>query len=410
MNLKISCVWILATLATLPLTVAADDWPNYRGPNHNGISDETNWHQDWSGSPPKILWRAKVGLGFSSFAVVKDKLFTFGNTAGQDVIFCLNPASGAELWNHSYRADKGARFYQGGTHSTPTVAGDTVYVVGKQGELFALEASTGSVKWQKQVMREVGLGGRDRSTWGFGGSPLVHDSLLILNAGGAGAAFDKETGSVVWRSKGKAGHSTPVPYKADGQNAVAIFGGFGISGVAAKTGRLLWSFPWKTQYEVNAADPVFFSPGKTVFVSSGYNVGGAMLLINGLNSRPIWRNKNMMNHFQSCVLIAGHLYGIHGHSGKNASEIRCVDARSGRVLWRDPTPGLGGISAADGHLIVLGERGTLMIAPASKAGFKPSGRLQVLGGTSWTSPVLANGRIYCRNGRGDVVCVDVSQN
>jgi outer membrane protein assembly factor BamB len=408
MNLKSFCICLVATFIALPLT--ADDWPNYRGPNHNGISSETGWSKNWTAIPPTIRWRAKVGLGFSSFAVVKDKVFTFGNDAGKDVVFCLNAETGAELWRHSYRADRGARFYQGGTHSTPAVDGDTVYVMGKQGELFALSTDTGSVKWSKQIMRELGLSGRDRGTWGFGGSPLVHENLLILNAGGAGAAFDKATGKVVWRSTGKAGHSTPVPYEVNGESAVAIFGGFGVSGVATKNGRQLWTFPWKTQYEVNAVDPVFFSPGKTLFVSSGYDVGGAMLNLNGQGTRPVWRNKNMMNHFQTCVLIAGHLYGIHGHSGKTAGELRCVDARSGRALWRDTMPGLGGISAADGHLILLGERGTLMIAPASRTAFKPVGRLQVLGGTCWTAPVLANSSIYCRNGRGDVVCVDVSKN
>ncbi len=182
-----------------------------------------------------------------------------------------------------------------------------------------------------------------------------------------------------------------------------------VSGVDAATGRKFWSVPWKTQYDVHAADPVFFSPGKTVFVSSGYNVGGAMIHINGANSRALWRNKNMLNHFHSCVLIGANLYGIHGHANKTPGELRCLDARNGRVLWRERSTGLGGMTAAGGHLIILGEKGALMVGKASPDGFRASGRTQVSGGACWTAPVLANGLIFCRNGKGDVVCVDVRE-
>lgn len=399
---------IALLLFTTSAGVVADDWPVYRGPNHNGISTESGWKSSWS-TPPQTLWRAKVGLGHSSFAVAEGKVYTLGNSDNRDSVFCFDAVSGAEVWQYGYPADKGARFYEGGTHSTPTVdvASGTVYVLGKQGQLHALDADTGKVKWSKTIIGELKLGRKDVGTWGMGGSPLVIGDRLYVNAGAAGACFDKNSGEVIWRSGGKSGFSTPLPYDHDGKPALAFFSGRQVVGVDAKTGKPHWSFPWATQYDVNAVDPIFFAPGRTVFVSSGYNVGGGMHLIQGKSARPIWKTKEMINHFNTCVLIDGHLYGIHGHAGKTRGELRCVDARSGRVVWSDRSVGLGSLMVADGKLIVITENGTLLIGPLSQKGFRATGRTQMLGPKCWAAPVLANGLLYARNHRGDVACVDL---
>lgn len=394
--------------ALLPLGAVADDWTVYRGPNHNGISSESGWKSSWT-KPPKILWRAKVGLGHSSFTVSQGKVYTLGNSSSKDTVFCFDAVSGKEIWKHSYPADKGAKFYEGGTHTTPTVdpPSGTVFVFGKQGQLKALDAAKGTVKWEKNAIRELNLGRKDVGLWGLGGSPLVIGNRLYLNAGSGGACLNKKDGSVIWRSRGKSGFSTPLPYDHAGKSALAIFAAQQVTGVDAKTGLPIWSFPWATQYDVNAADPVFFSPGKTLFISSGYNVGGAMYLIEGRSPRSIWRNKNMINHFNTCVMIEGHLYGIHGHAGKTRGELRCLDARTGRTLWSDRSVGLGALMAADGKLIVISENGTLMIGDVSPKGFRSTGRVQVMGPKCWTAPVLANGLVYLRNARGDIACVDL---
>lgn len=401
---------LLIALSYLAISGVAktNDWPVYRGPNNNGISEETGWKSSWS-TPPKVLWRAKVGLGHSSFSVSKGKVYTLGNSANEDTIYCFDAVTGNEVWKHSYPADKGAKFYEGGTHSTPTAdpASNTVFVLGKQGQLNALDAEKGTVKWSRNMIRDLGLGRRDVGTWGLGGSPLIIDDRLYLNAGAAGACLNKADGSVIWRSRGKSGFSTPLPYTHGGKSALALFSANQVAGVDAKTGLQLWSFPWQTQYDVNAADPVFIVPGQTLFISSGYNVGGAAYLVAGGHPRTIWRNKNMLNHFNSCVLIDGHLYGIHGHAGKTRGELRCVDARTGRIKWSDRSIGIGSLMAADGKLIVVSEYGTLLIGEATSQGFKPGGRMQVLGPKCWAAPVLANGFVYVRNARGDIACVDL---
>src|SRR5204863_7722662 len=153
-----------------------------------------------------------------------------------------------------------------------------------------------------------------------------------------------------------------------------------------------------------AADPII--DGDRVFISSGYGKGGALLKPNG-GAEPavLWKNKTLRSQRNAAVLVGGHLYGVDGDTNEKAT-LKCVDMATGEERWSETAVGSGALMAADGKLIVLGDRGELMVAPASPEGFKPTARAQVLGGKCWTVPVLANGLIWCRNSRGDVVCVD----
>jgi outer membrane protein assembly factor BamB len=144
-----------------------------------------------------------------------------------------------------------------------------------------------------------------------------------------------------------------------------------------------------------------------MFVSSGYRTGGALLDVAAGRPSVVWKNQNMHNQLNACVLIKDHLYGTSGQSG-HTGDLRCVDFNTGEVKWKEDTAGLGALMAAGGKLIVLGEKGELIIAEATPEKFKPLARAQVLGGKCWTTPVLSNGRIYCRNSQGALVCVDVS--
>lgn len=392
---------ILALLSALSLR--ADDWPVFRGPNHNGISNEKGWSTDWPDAGPKILWRAAVGLGFSSFAVAGGRAYTLGNISGQDVVYAFDAATGKLLWRHSYACPVGADFYQGGTSSTPTVDGKTVYTLSRKGNLFALDAEKGTVLWGRNIMNELAI--TEANNWGFGGSPVVDGDLLLLNAGGAGAAFEKSTGKVVWKSTGKAGYSTPLPFGTGARRSILLFAGRSLVAVEPQTGRSLWTFPWPTQYDVNAADPVVI--GDRVIISSGYATGAAGLQIQGSRATQIWRNKNLIAHFATGIVLDGYLYAIHGHSGMVPGDLRCIDPKTGEVKWTERPVGIGGLTAADGKLIILSERGNLIVANPSPDSFKSIVQAQVLGGTCWAAPVLANGRIYCRNGAGQIVCVDV---
>jgi outer membrane protein assembly factor BamB len=380
------------------VNLPAADWPNYLGRDHNGISKETGWSAQWPANGPKQVWKAKVGMGFASFAVANGRVYTTGNANDKDTIFCFNADTGAEVWKHSYDAPLDAKYYQGGTSATPTVDGDRVYTFSKRGLVHCLDAAKGTVIWSKNLAEELNA---NFPEWHFAGSVLIEGELAILNVGSAGAALDKKTGKVVWSSGPDAsGYSTPVPFNAGGERAVLLAIKQDVIALKVKDGQELWRFPWKTQYDVNAAIPIL--NGSKVFISSGYNRGAGVFDISAKPAKKIWENKNMRNHMSSSILLNGHLYGI------DENQLRCVVFDTGEVKWTDKVSGKGALMMADGKLIVLSEAGELLVAEASPAGFKPISRAQVLGKTCWAAPVLANGKIYARNGGGDVVCVDVS--
>jgi outer membrane protein assembly factor BamB len=391
-------ILILSFVILAPFATSALDWPRWRGPDANGISKETGWSTSWPAEGPKQLWKANVGTGFSSMSVSGGRVYTTGNRDNRDTVYCFSADTGELIWKHTYAEELDPHYYEGGSSSTPTVDGDAVYTFSRKGELFRFDAATGKVVWIKNLAKEFGL---KIPEWGFASSPLVEGNLLIVNAGSAGTALDKATGNAVWTSgKSSAGYSSPVPFKVGQERFVALFLADSVAAFKITDGKELWRHKWKTSYDVNAADPIV--SGDKVFISSGYNRGCALLQIGGDRASVLWENKNMRNHFNSCVLLDGYLYGF------DESELKCLDLKTGAVKWTEHSLGKSALTAADGKLILQGERGQLVIAEASPAGFKPIARAQVLGGKCWTTPVLANGRIYCRNASGDLVCVDVS--
>jgi outer membrane protein assembly factor BamB len=205
----------------------------------------------------------------------------------------------------------------------------------------------------------------------------------------------------VWVSAKTAGaYATPVPFMLGSDRCLAILSRQSLLAVKAADGRELWSYPWKTDYDVNAADPIV--SGDQVFISSGYNHGGAVLKMTAQGAQKVWENKNLRNHFNSCVLWQGHLYG------PDDSGLRCVVFDTGELKWTYREFGKGSLMIADGKLVALSEKGELIIANPSPSAFEPISRAKVLTGKCWTMPVLSNGHIYCRNAVGEVVCLDVS--
>jgi outer membrane protein assembly factor BamB len=380
----------------------ADDWPRWRGPNGNGISDEKAWLDHWPAEGPPIAWKASVGIGFASVAVSQGRLYTIGNKDNKDTICCLDASTGERLWNHSYESLLGKASFEGGPTATPTVHNGRVYTLSRWGDLLCLDALSGHVYWSTNLAKEAGA---PVPAWGFGGSPLVQDNLLVLNVGKAGLAVAKDTGKIVWASeKEEAGYSTPVPFQRDGEWFALVSSGNAFAAVNVKTGKELWQVRWVTRYGVNAADPIV--AGDHFLLSSGYNKGAVLLKLGTGTPTEVWRNKNMRNQFNSSVLLDGFLYGIDGDTSSPAV-LRCVEFKTGVVRWTRREVGSGALTAADGKLLVLSDQGELMVAKASPDGFVPSAQAKVLEGKCWTVPVLANGRIYCRNAAGDLLCVDV---
>lgn len=382
----------------------AEDWFRWRGPDLNGISRETGWLAKWPDEGPKRLWKASVGTGFSSMSVSRGHLYTMGNDGqGTDTVYCFDAVSGAQIWKHSYPCLLDPEFFEGGPTATPIVDGDCVYTMSRKGDLFCFNAADGKVIWSKNVHGDFG---DDIPMWGFSGSPLVAGDMLILNVGSAGTGLDKKTGNVNWHSDTSAsGYATAVPFKSGSGPAVAIFGSQALNVVKPGDGALLWSYPWKTLYNVNAADPVV-SEGK-MLVSSGYNHGSALLDVSDDKPKLLWENKEFRNQLNASVLWRGFLYGV-DDIAKDTYALKCVNWNTGEIKWTEPKFGNGSLIIADGKIIGLSEKGELMIAEASPKGFEPISRAQALGGKCWTTPVLSSGRIYCRNAKGDLVCLDVS--
>ncbi len=398
--------WLTVLFASMLAVncLRAADWPNWRGPDHNGISKETGWSDQWPDAGPKINWRAKVGTGFSSVVISDRRVFTMGNENGTETVYCLSVETGKPVWTHSYDCPLDPNLFEGGPTSTPTVDDDSVYTISRQGQLFCFDVKDGTIRWQRSLeeIPDIRVPG-----WGFGGSPLVHKNLLILNVGEAGLALDKATGETVWTSASQdSGYSTPLPFHFKGDDYVALSSGKNYLAVNAKTGAELWRHRWMTRFGINASDPII--QGEHVFISTGYRKGATLLKwTDGYEPTEIWKEKTMNNQFNSSVLLDGFVYGIDGDSNSDETTLKCVELMTGEEQWAYPGIGSGALMAADGKLIVLSATGELIVAPASSKSFEPTSRAKVLEGKCWTVPVLANGRIYCRNAAGDLVSVDV---
>lgn len=384
-------------------TAFGADWPCYRGPDHNGISKEIDWSSNWGQTGPKALWKKSVGIGFSTTAVADGRVYTMGNSGkdtNTDTVYCFDAQTGQEIWKHSYPCPLQPKYYDGGTLSTPTVDAGKVYTLSKMGDLFCFDAKTGKILWQKQLNKDMGF---ELPTWHFSSSPLIQGDRLFLNVGEAGLALNKNTGDVLWHNgKGKCGYATPVPFTMDGKAGLAIFTEVSLVAVDPADGKQLWQYPWKTRYEVNAADPIIV--GNRVFLSSGYNRGCGLIEIVGGQPKKLWENKTMAMQINSPVLRDGYVYGF------DEDVLKCVKLDDGKEQWQDKTLGKGSLMMSqDGRLILASDKGELVVAKADPQKFDVVARFQALPkGLCWTSPVLSHGKIYVRNTPGDFVCLDVS--
>jgi outer membrane protein assembly factor BamB len=385
---------------------AVADWPQYRGANFDGISPEKGWSTTWPAAGPKEAWRAALGPGGSSVVVSQGRLYTMGNVDNNDIVYCLDAATGKELWRHSYPCPLDKRSWEGGPAGTPTVAGNLVFTISHRNEVHCLDAQTGKVVWTKNLMKEFKP---KRPMWGFAGSALIEGDLAIFDVGGDGAstvALNKQTGAVVWKAgDDAASYATPMPWTSQGKRAVLIFKARALVAQDLATGAELWRFPWKTSWDVHCAYPIPVGPDK-IFFSSGYDTGAALLDVKGKEPTVVWQNKNMCNQMNSSVLLEGHLYGVSGNDGAKAT-LNCVEAATGKLMWSHKGLGCGSVLAADGKLIVLGEKGELVVAPASPKEFQPVAKAQVLNGRCWVVPVLVNGILYCRSNQGTLVALDL---
>ncbi|MCA8970518.1 MAG: PQQ-binding-like beta-propeller repeat protein [Planctomycetes bacterium] len=370
-------------------------WPQWRGPARDGISKEADWSLE---GKEKSVWLTNVGLGYSTVSVEGDRLYTIGHDkeSAEDTVYCLDAATGADVWTFDYPCQTLAKYHGGGSLTTPSIDGPRLFVSNREGKLFCLDKKTGKALWQKDLMKQYDLA---LPEWGFAASPLVLDDMIVQETGHV-FAFDRK-GKEIWRTETdyKESYSTPAAVDLFGKPRLVCFNGKGCVVLDRKTGKEIASHPWKTRYNVNAATPVVL--GTKIFISSGYGTGCALLeFTKDLELELLWENKEMRNHMSGCVAVGDYLYGF------DESTFKCLDLE-GNAKWQQRGLGKGAFVVAGDRLVMLSSRGDLVIAKATPEKYEELARKNVLsGGVYWTTPVICNGQIYARNSLGDLVCLD----
>ncbi len=393
----------------------AGGWPSFRGPDRDGRSPETGLLQTWPDDGPAVLWQVPLGGGFSGITADDGRLFTLNSRSGRELAAAFDAETGEELWRADIDRERKDRFGDG-PRSTPPVDGGRVYAVSALGRLHALTAESGERLWSRDLHREFGARVPE---FGVSASPIVEGDRLLVNVGGkrghALMAFDKASGEVVWFAESDLpGYASPVTLTAAGVRHAVFFTGTSLIAVDPATGGTLWKHPWKTAYDINAASPIFIAPDR-LFVSSGHDTGAAMFRIAGAaggaaeggdgegatSASVVWKTRDMRNHFSSSVYHAGYIYGF---DNKN---FKCIDAETGEDRWRKGSLGHGSLFYADGHLVVLSERGRLLLVEATHKAYREKASHQVADAKHWTVPTLYRGRLYVRNER-DLHCFDLT--
>lgn len=397
-------VVFLLALSVPVFAQAKANWPQWRGPNRDGISKETGLLKQWPAEGPPLVWKAAgAGRGFSSFSVANGRLITMGLRGDREFVVAFDVATGKEAWatphGGAFQNDRGD-----GPRGTPTVDGDRIYALGGSGDLSALDAKSGRVVWTKNVLKE--FGGRN-ITWGISESPLVVGNKLLVNAGGPGAsivALNKSDGSLIWKSQSdKAGYSSAIPVEINGATQVVFFTQERAVGLDLKDGKLLWEYAKPSNRVANAATPI--ARGNRVFISSDYGTGGGVVEIKpDGTAQEVWFTKDMRNHHSSSVLVGDHLYGF------SSAILTAVKFDTGEIAWRDRSVGKGSLVYADGRLYCFSERGVVGLVEATPAGYVERGRFQIEAGSleTWTHPVVAGGRLYLRD-QDTIYAYDVRQ-
>lgn len=395
----------LLLAACSPSPSWGEEWPHWRGPARTGIAPTADLRVEWGEEGPPVLWRGQVGTGFSSLAVSEGRLFTLGNAEDMQTLWCLDADTGVVRWSYSSPEPLDPNLFEGGPTSTPAVAGDAVYTFSRRGLALCCDAATGQLRWQVDVPATCGV---SIPTWGFAASPVVVADRVLLGAGRQGVALDRRTGKVLWQSDNEedAAYATPVLAEWGGVPTALILSAKSLHAVELRTGALRWEHRWVTRYGVNAADPLV--QGDAVWLSSGYAKGSALLRVveGGEAAVEMFRTRELRNQMAPGVLMDGHVYAVDGDAGDECA-LKCLELTSGQVRWSQEGLGMATLIAVGTRLVVLSESGELLLAPATPEGFAPTARAAVLPGKCWTPPAFANGRLYCRNAAGEVICLDL---
>lgn len=399
---------ILISLIALALgsTARAADWPQFRGPQRDGISRETGLLKQWPKAGPKLEWKSTgLGGGYSGVSVAAGRIYTMGDGGDASQVHALDEKSGKRLWSAKVGATGGEdRNRYPGTRCTPTVDGDRVYATGQWGDLVCLDAATGREIWRLNLAKD--LQGKMMSSWGYSESPLVDGERLIVCPGGRQgtmAALDKQTGKVLWRSKewtDNAAYASVVPATIGGVHQYVQLTDAHVAGVEPATGKLLWK---ASRSGRTAVIPTPVVEGNLVYVTSGYGVGCHLFRVESaggkFSAEQVYASKDMKNHHGGVVKVGDHVVGFSDGDGWVWQELK-----TGKTVSKtEPRKlGKGSITMADGMLYLRfeGAPGTVVLLDGSKPGWVEKGRFdqpERSDVNAWPHPVIANGRLYLRD-------------
>jgi outer membrane protein assembly factor BamB len=387
--------------------IGADNWPQWRGPHRDGISAETGLLDSWPAGGPRLLWKSQsLGEGYSSFAVVGDRLYTQGQQGNQEFVAAFDTRTGKQLWKTpSGRAYHESRGH--GPRGTPTVDAARLYALAADGTLLCLDTATGERLWGMNIVERFG---GQVPTWGISESPLLDGDRVIVTPGGPGAsvvALDKSKGALVWKSQSDpAGYSSPMTVDVGGSRTVVVFTAHGAMGLDLKSGEFQWRYDKVANRTANIATPIVHDG--YVFLSSDYGTGCALLKLTadagGVSASEVYFNRGMRNHYSTSVLIGDYVYGF------SSGVLTAMKFLTGAVAWQNRSVGKGSVTYAEGRLYALSEDGVMGLIEATPEGYKEKSRFEIHRGSypTWTPPVIANGKLYLRE-QDNLYCYNINR-
>ena len=375
-------------------------WPQFRGPNRDGLSSETGLLKQWPGNGPPLLWTAKgCGVGYASVAVVDGLIYTAGNVGNASAVVAFD-LNGQRKWTTPVGGPARGGGYPG-ARGTPTVDGGKVYWESPNGDVVCLDAKTGRKIWSLNILQS--FNGRNIQ-WALSESVLIDGNNLICCPGGAQAgvvALNKDTGKTVWickETRDQPGYASPIVFEYRGVRQIVTMTAKAAVGVEAGTGKLLWRHEHRTEHGGNIPTPIYHDGH--VFISSGYRTGSVLLRLDvsgrNVSVAEVWRVKALDNHHGGVILVDGCLYG-----SNFGGQWLCLDFKTGREEYAEGGLGKGSVTYADGMLYCLGQGGRVGLVRATPQGHRLISQCGLPAGgskESWAHPVVCGGRLYIRHG------------
>ena len=391
---------------TAPTLAGRPDFPQFLGPDRTGVLAGRGLDPDWAAHPPQLLWRIKVGAGWSGFVVVGGRALTQEQDEGQEHVSCYDLLSGRPVWSHADAARYANPIGGEGPRATPTVVGERVFTLGSTGRLNALDLATGKVLWTHDLVAEAGVKVPD---WGYAGSPLLLDGRIIVSAGGTAKksllAYRADTGDLVWAAgEDEAGYGSPFVTTLAGRRQILAYNQHRITAHDAEDGAVLWEYPWGVG-NPHVAVPVIVGPDRVVF-SAGYGVGSELLEVKrttggSLAVERVWLSRKLKAKFANPVARDGFIYGL------DDGMFTCLDLKDGTQRWKEGRYGHGqGLLIGDLFLL-MAENGELVLLRPTPTGSNELHRFRVFLSKSWNPIALAGDLLLVRNDQ-EAACLRVT--